>query len=187
MTTDVTSQIAAIGLAMLVAAATGCAKADDSGADSIAADGRARLSEKGIGPIQAGMTVAQAEAALRTSLAAPTGVDSAQCRFVQWSGGPPGLRLMVERGVIVRMDVDSGSVETTAGARVGDTEQRVRELYGDRLAAAPHKYTAGRYLTVTPADPADSLFRLVFETDGQRVTRYRAGTRPQVEYVEGCG
>jgi hypothetical protein len=117
MTTDVTSQIAAIGLAMLVAAATGCTKADDSGADSIAADGRARLSEKGIGPLQAGMTVAQAEAALRTSLAAPTGVDSAQCRFVEWSGGPPGLRLMVERPP-VRASVTPNSACASSTATV---------------------------------------------------------------------
>ena len=33
---------------------------------------------------------------------------------------------------------------------------------------------------------ADSGFEVVFETDSQRVTRYRAGRLPEVEYVEGC-
>ena len=28
--------------------------------------------------------------------------------------------------------------------------------------------------------------RLIFETDGQRVVRYRAGITPAVKYVEGC-
>ena len=36
-----------------------------------------------------------------------------------------------------------------------------------------------------PSDPA-LPYRLVFETDGERVTRYRAGRLPEVEWVEGC-
>jgi hypothetical protein len=50
----------------------------------------------------------------------------------------------------------------------------------------PHKYTDGPYLVLHPAAAAGSAYRIVFETDGRRVTRHRAGTRPQVEYVEGC-
>ena len=43
----------------------------------------------------------------------------------------------------------------------------------------------GRYLTVPSAD-GDPTHRVIFETNGTRVTRYRAGVRPAVEYVEGC-
>ena len=36
-------------------------------------------------------------------------------------------------------------------------------------------------------DPAKQrAFWIVFETDGQRLTAYRSGRRPAVEYVEGC-
>jgi hypothetical protein len=35
-------------------------------------------------------------------------------------------------------------------------------------------------------DPADSMLRIIFETDSGRVVRYRAGRRPPVDYVEGC-
>lgn len=146
-----------------------------------------QVSETGIGPLRAGMTVAQGGAALKTALASPAGMDTVQCRFVTWPGSPPGVRLMIEKNVIVRVDVDSGSVETSIGARVGDSEDRIKSLYAGRVTVGPHKYTDGHYLTVTPASPADSAFRIVFETDGKRVTRYRAGKRPQVEYVEGCG
>ena len=31
-----------------------------------------------------------------------------------------------------------------------------------------------------------SVARIIFETDGKRVVKYRAGRGPQVEYVEGC-
>ena len=56
------------------------------------------------------------------------------------------------------------------------------------MTATPHKYEQGwRYLTVTPAAPTDGAFRLVFETDGQKVVRYRAGRMPEVEWVENCG
>jgi hypothetical protein len=37
------------------------------------------------------------------------------------------------------------------------------------------------------ATPSDTALRLVFETEGARVTRFRVGRRPAVEYVEGCG
>lgn len=30
------------------------------------------------------------------------------------------------------------------------------------------------------------MARIIFKTDGKRVVKYRAGLRPQVEYVEGC-
>ena len=33
---------------------------------------------------------------------------------------------------------------------------------------------------------ADSMYRIVFETDGPRVTQYRSGRVPAVDYGEGC-
>lgn len=54
------------------------------------------------------------------------------------------------------------------------------------MTVQPHKYTDGHYLVVRPADAADTTHLLVFETDGRVVERFRAGQKPQVEYVEGC-
>jgi hypothetical protein len=79
-----------------------------------------------------------------------------------------------------------GTVPTSAGARIGDTEATIKKLYKGQVTVSPHKYTDGHYLTVVPKAPADSAFRIVFETDGTRVLQYRGGRRPQVEYVEGC-
>jgi hypothetical protein len=98
----------------------------------------------------------------------------------------PGVKVMVNRGVVARVDVDSAGIGAVGAAGVGDAEARVRELYTGRVTETPHKYTAGSYLTVTPQAPADSAFRLVFETDGAKVTRFRAGRLPEVEWVEGC-
>jgi hypothetical protein len=94
---------------------------------------------------------------------------------------------MVEAGKVVRADVDSPAVRTAAGAEVGMSEADVRGLYPGGLRVQPHKYDPkGRYLVVQETTPADSARRLIFETDGQRVVRYRAGITPAVEFVEGC-
>lgn len=144
------------------------------------------VTERGIGPLRAGMTIPEASAALGGALVVPAGADTASCGYVQWRGGPPGVRLMVASGRIARVDVDTGAVRTAAGAGIGDTEDQIQRLYAGHVSMAPQKYTEGHYLTVTPS-AADSSFAIVFETSGGRVTRFRAGRRPEVEYVERCG
>lgn len=141
-----------------------------------------RVSERGVGPVHVGMTLNEAEAALGAPFRRPRSL--ADCAYVRPPQEPSGLSFMVVQGRIARIDVDSATVGTTAGAQVGDSEARVRELYGNRLIVSPHKYVEGHYLTVTPRD---TVYRIVFETDGQRVTRYRAGRLPEVEWVERCG
>jgi hypothetical protein len=42
------------------------------------------------------------------------------------------------------------------------------------------------YLAFAQKDQADKDFWVVFETDGQKVTQFRSGRIPEVEYVEGC-
>ncbi len=70
------------------------------------------------------------------------------------------------------------------------TELRQRrshqQLYPGQVSISPHKYVDGHYLIVTPSAPADSTYRLVFETDGKLVTRFRSGKMPEVTWVEGC-
>jgi len=94
---------------------------------------------------------------------------------------------MLENDTVTRIDVGMPSVPTSLGARVGDNEAKVLELYVDHVSVSRQKYTDGHVLTVTPTAPADSMYRLIFETDSGTVTRYRLGRRPWVEYVEGCG
>lgn len=142
------------------------------------------VTEHGLGPLRAGMTFADAKQALGGALIAPA--DTTGCHYATWRGGPRGVRVMIDEGRVARVDVDSAGVATAAGARVGDSEERIQRLYAGRVKTTPHKYEeGGHYLTVDAAD--DSTFAIVFETSKGRVTRYRAGRRPAVEYVEGCG
>lgn len=177
---------------LAAAVAVGCSRAPERAAseDSVRAapqDSTAlTVTERGIGPLRAGMTLPEASAAVGGALVTTTGADTAGCRYVQWRGGPPGVRVMVEGGRIARVDVDTAGIRTAVGAGIGDTEEQVQRLYSGRVSVTPQKYVNGHYLTVTP-NVADTSYAIVFETADGKVTRFRAGRRPQVEYVEGCG
>jgi hypothetical protein len=154
--------------------------------DSARADTAMTVTATGYGPLRIGMTVANAATALKSPIPTTVGLDTA-CAYVRIANAPAGMRIMVVRGLVARIEVDSSEVPTGLGVRVGDPEARVREMYGPRLTTQPHKYLAnGHYLTVAPVPPTDSNFRLIFETNGQRVTTYRAGRLPEVQWLEGC-
>jgi hypothetical protein len=142
------------------------------------------VTEQGLGPLRTGMTIAEATTALGGALVVPAEYDTTLCDYATWRGGPPGVHVMVDQGRIARVEVDSAGVATAAGARVGDSEDRIKSLYPGRVKVTPHKYEDGRYLIVNGV--GDSSVAIVFETSKGRVTKYRAGRRPAVEYVEGC-
>ncbi|MEW5931464.1 MAG: hypothetical protein AB1941_28690 [Gemmatimonadota bacterium] len=153
--------------------------------DAPTSDTRAwTVGPRGAGPVQVGMPLAAAATALGAT--PDTAAARGGCSYLRPAGGPGGVMVMVNEGQVARVDVDGATARTAEGAGVGDAEARVRELYAGRVTESPHKYTDGRYLTVTPQTPADSAVRLVFETDGAKVTRFRAGRLPEVEWVEGC-
>jgi hypothetical protein len=147
------------------------------------------VTPRGVGPVRVGMLASEASAALRKPLVMPNEATAGgHCTYATWQGAPAGVTLMIENGRVERVDVDSATIPTAAGVRVGDSEESVRSAYAERVTTTPHKYDpSGHNLTVTPASTADSMFRIVFETNGQRVMRFRAGRLPAVQYVEGCG
>lgn len=155
-----------------------------------AADTTWALRFDGAGPLRIGMTVDEARAALggdfRADGQAVGTVDGPQgCQYARSGRLPEMMMVMLEGARVVRVEVDSGNVATVDGARIGDSEARIHQTYPDRVEVQPHKYTEGHYLVVRPAD-GDTTRQLIFETDGSRVLRFRAGQRPQVGYVEGC-
>ncbi|HEX6373215.1 MAG TPA: hypothetical protein VF006_30100 [Longimicrobium sp.] len=200
-------------IASLLALSTACGGADDDGAvatdstavaspsagqaaapastDSTAARDTAwTLRNDGIGSLRVGMTAAEAETALGHFRTIPFNpgapADSMACGYAASDRLPAGVKVMMEGARVVRLDVVSGDVATAEGARIGDTEARIQQLYPGRVTVQPHKYTDGHYLVVRPAEASDAMHLIVFETDGQAVLRFRGGQKPQVEYVEGC-
>jgi hypothetical protein len=133
------------------------------------------------------MTRAEAEAALGASLAIQNDSGWKDCAYIPDDRLPHGVSVMVENGMVARVEIDSGAIATAEGARIGDTEDAIRQLYRGHVVVTPHKYTDGHYFTVKPSAAVDSAYRIVFETDGRRVMQYLAGRVPAVDYVEGCG
>ncbi len=158
-------------------------RSSSAGTNTTARPADSVVTEHGLGSLRAGMTVAEATTALGGALVVPAEYDTTLCDYAVWRGAPRGMRVMVDQGRIARVEVDSANVATAAGARVGDSEERIQSLYPGRVTVTPHKYEDGHYLTVNGV--GDSSVALVFETSKGRVSRYRAGRRPAVEYVEG--
>ena len=160
--------------------------APSSGTRDTAAAQLPVVTPHGLGPLVVGATFAEASGALGGALARAANSDTLACDYARWRGGPVGVTVMVDSGRVARVEVDSGTIATAEGARIGDDEARIRALYPGRVTKSPHKYTDGHYLTVRPAQASDTTHLIVFETDGQTVLRYRGGRKPQVEYVESC-
>lgn len=141
------------------------------------------ITPKGIGAVKAGMTLDEVRVVLHDNLVIPAKVD--ECQYIRPKTGGKGVALMFEKNVLSRVDVTSGTSKTVEGVGIGDTEAKINSVYSGRVKSGPAKYGSGHTLVVTPRNGGD--YRIVFETDGSKVTKFRSGREPAVEYVEGCG
>lgn len=176
-------------LAVVALAACGGGERPAPGGESLAAapppaDTAWTVSPAGIGPIRVGWSVAQLNAATGERLV-PRYDVSEGCGFLRPATLPAGVALMIIDDSVGRVDVDTTGILTADGIGVGDSEAVVLRRYAGRIVVTPHHYTGpeGHDLTVTLPD---TTRRIIFETDGRRVLRYRAGRLPGVVYIEGC-
>jgi hypothetical protein len=179
---------------MLVVMATACSKGDESavkgrnGPNGAARDSVSdlSLSEDGLGQIQIGMNL---DDAVNMGLLNENPAMKPACDFVfpaVGAGIPDGVSVMIVQGKVARIDVDTGSVTTEDGAKIGDTEDDINKIYDGDVQSEPHKFIAGGHYMVVTGDSTSLGKAIVFETDGQRVTSFRAGRLPEVKWVEGC-
>lgn len=141
----------------------------------------------GYGDMMLGSTVDEARAAWGGELnGAP--MEGTTCHYLwpKWITRPADFAFMMEDGRFVRYDVGTDKETAPGGGKVGMSVEELQKLYGGALKGAPHKYTqGGQYLSMDAGDVAPT--RLVFEVDAAgKVTSWRVGLSPQVEYVEGC-
>ena len=179
----------------LLIAVTSCQRAaeretaTDTTSDTTTSDVPARrtlvVRPESYGPVRFGEPIGVVSGALGEKLQ-PAYRDFESCDYVESRSLPAGTALMVIKDTVMRVDVKNRGIPTAEGARVGDSEKSVIDRYAGRVTVQPHKYTGpeGHYLVVTA--PSDSMYAIIFETDGKQVTMYRAGRRPAVEFVEGC-
>ena len=144
----------------------------------------------GYGQARFGMDPAQVRAAWAADPGGSLegGEDADQACFHLWPAGqaaPSDLALMFVDGRFVRYSVESGRTVAPGGGHRGLAAADIQRKYPGPVARSPHKYVdGGEYLRVD-APRGDAV--LVFETgvDG-RVTGWRVGRPPAVDYVEGC-
>jgi hypothetical protein len=160
---------------------------------------QAKVTINSIGPVKVGMNIPQVTAAANTRLYVEYGGNDEACYYISGEGDLNGVSFMVTKDetksrdkyatsdVIARIDIDNPKITTVSGAKVGDTEARIKSLYPGQIKVTPHyNGPQGHYLTFVPKNKAEQNYRVIFETDGQRVTRYRVGKLPEVEYYGGC-
>ncbi|HEV7271750.1 lectin [Pseudoxanthomonas sp.] len=141
----------------------------------------------GYGDMKLGSTIDEARAAWGGELnGAP--MEGTTCHYLwpKWITRPADFAFMMEEGKFVRYDVGTDKETAPGGGKVGMSIDELQKLYGGALKASPHKYTqGGQYLAMDAGDVAPT--QLIFEADAAgKVTSWRVGLSPQVEYVEGC-
>jgi hypothetical protein len=97
---------------------------------------------------------------------------------------PPDIGFMFEGDKFVRFDVRTAKEAAPGGGKVGMTVEQIAALY-PAAQKQPQKYDAD---AVDMRVPGDHGAVLLFEADKSgKVSAWRVGLPPQIDYVEGCG
>ena len=143
----------------------------------------------GYGDVKLGIAAADMETAWGGELKTVGKDANSSCYFMtpKWATAPAEFNFMIGDGKFARYGTDSAKYVAPGGGRVGMDKAGIARLYPN-IEAQPHKYTDGEYLRIK--DPAGGKAMLIFETDGKqddaKVTEWRVGLPPQVDYIEGC-
>ena len=145
----------------------------------------ARASFDGLGAVKIGMKVADVERALSIPLAVDSfGNKDMPCERVWPSSGSAQVHFLAVKGTIQRIDIEDQSIATEQGAKIGDSEARIRSLYHEQILERPDPdFPEGHYLIVTSPDGKRAF---LFATDGDVVLTYRVGLRSSIENIAGC-
>ena len=195
--TPETARLSRLFLLAVVLSSTACERRTERATDTVVAAPAPQdsapsnstaswvVDERGIGPVRAGMTLAELSKATGETLRPENDINES-CGYVSPKMLPKGVSVMIVEDSVGRVDVTEKGILTKEGIGIGDAESRAVSVYGERAQVQPHKYTGptGHYVIVQ--QPGDTLHRIVFETDGKVIERYHAGRRPAVDLVEGC-
>ena len=145
----------------------------------------AKLTTVALGPIKVGMTLEEATAEAGTKLDTELSTGDESCRSYTPAGGPQGARILISSGIVTGFAVNRNTVPTFSGIVVGDSAEKVRSIYGERIQVSPGD--GGETLTYVPSDSADKT-RIVFETDSNAtVVAMRAGRSSGAGGIANCG
>lgn len=169
------------------AEATPVPASDIPGPETAAPAGEGQVSFAGYGDMKLGSSAEEAKMAWAGELNGKPG-EAGGCYYLtpKWVKKPSDFAFMIEGDKFVRYDVGTDKETAPGGGKVGMSVDQLNKLYGGGLQSTPHKYVqGGQYLSIAASGVAPS--KLVFETDAAgKVSAWRVGLSPQVDYVEGC-
>jgi len=140
----------------------------------------------GYGDLRFGMTAQQARQAWGGDLNGKPGPGEA-CYYLNPTSNPAPsyFAFMIENDKFVRYDVGNDKEVAPGGGKRGMSADEIGRLYAGRIQESPHKYVPGGKVLRIKDSAGNGV--LVFETDAAgKVTEWRVGVPPQVDYVEGC-
>lgn len=145
-----------------------------------------QASLSGYGDMKLGSSSDEARKAWGGELKA-LGNEADVCHYLvpKWAKDGKDLAFMIESGKFVRYESARDKEVAPGGGKVGMSVDQLKPLYPN-LQAMPHKYVeGGQYLSTTSTGATPT--KLIFEVDAAgKVTAWRVGLSPQVDYVEGC-
>lgn len=161
-----------------------------SGSLRVDAPAEGTISFAGFGPANFGATAEDVRMAWGGDLGDAKPSEPGGCYYlIPQPVGTEGYRtaFMIEGDKFARIDMRRDDVTAPGGGKVGMTKAQVAALYTG-IQEQSHKYTDGLYLRIKDAAGGNGV--LLFEADGKgddaKVTAWRIGVPPQVDYVEGC-
>jgi hypothetical protein len=142
------------------------------------------VSTVGLGEVDFGMTIRQAEEAAGTRMipCGPVG----ECYRVTPAVAPEGISFLVTESTIERVDIVAGPITTRSGAGIGTTQERIVELFGGQIETAVNADSSVDLIFV-PQDDTDAEFRVIFTVRDGVVESFRSGRIPQVTDPDPCG
>jgi hypothetical protein len=142
---------------------------------------------KGYGDLKFGMNSKELHETWKGPLEIAAPAAGSRCQQVALDpAAPKALKLMIEGDKLVRYDVATDAETAPGGGKVGMGIDQIRKAYDGRVREQPAKYVSGGVDLRVSADD-DSGSALIFETgaDG-KVTAWRVGQSPAIDYTEGC-
>jgi len=147
-------------------------------------DYQSTISTVGMDAVIFGMSANAAQRAAGTRFTPITPVG--ECYLATPDDAPAGITFWVVGSTVERVDIDTNEITTRSGAGIGDSEGRIVDMFGERIQTSPLPDGSGNLLAYVPKDQSDKIFRVMFQSDGEKIVRLWSGRLPWAEELNGC-
>ena len=145
-------------------------------------DGNAVISTKGVGPIELGMTIAEARKAARRGIIGGSEVTKG-CRHDTVLPRRFGLTTLRFKGKIRVLYVRRTAMPTAKGIRVNDSLARLKSKYSALVERPSDVSSETRIFELHGKGGREIQFSV---NAADRITQIATGLRPEIDFSEGC-